>query len=315
MRHLEPITRLLVLGGLVGLVLSLALTPQPAAAGGELRFLASAATSAAASAPAALSPICSSTFFCVQPSVTTSTIGAGAKKVSIFVACFDLATGSVIPNCTISFTLKPEPNTGGHAHDDPSRPTGTVSPNPGNSGASGVLEAVYTAPEISGVVAITAQGVTPDGEVLPSATATIGVELSGLVAVAVSGAGFQVLPSALHDLNNLYATPTVKAKLEALPVKFAGTLAKQGIPADQVPTLSYTSISLVAGGLFDINGTWMPPHVSHRFGLDADLRIKNVPQRFRDELREVILKSGFFFPVKDESPDDPTATHWHVRSK
>lgn len=264
--------------------------------------------------PAALSPICGGTDFCLPPSVTTST-PVNSYKLDLVVGCLNLSTGSVVPFCNVVLTLQATAFSGGHEHDDSSRPTGTIVPSSGNTGPSGALPVTYTSPEISGVVTLTLTGTAPDGSAVIPVSATFGIETPGFVALPTQGPGFAVVPSALHDLNNLYVTSTVQKRLESLPGRFQTELLAQGVPSDQIPILAYTSMSLPAGGLFDIGGDWGPPHASHRFGLDADLRIRNIPRKYRDELEDSILKLGLFFPSLDESPANPDATHWHLRSR
>jgi len=68
--------------------------------------------------------------------------------------------------------------------------------------------------------------------------------------------------------------------------------------------LAYNDMSLVTGGLFDISGGWSKPHVSHRFGNDADLRFPPVSQRRR--ARQLIYASGISLIIIE-------GDHWHLR--
>ena len=76
--------------------------------------------------------------------------------------------------------------------------------------------------------------------------------------------------------------------------------------ADAFPNqrLAYNGMSLVDGGLFDISGMWAPPHSSHRFGVDADLRLVPVAQRRR--LRQLITAAGISTVIVE-------GNHWHLR--
>jgi hypothetical protein len=264
-------------------------------------------------------PTAAATDFTVRPSVVTSSLGAGEQTLDLVVFCFDIFTGAILPNCDVEMSLDAVPFSGGHHHHDASRPAGELDPASGNTGADGFLETTYTAPEVSGVVIATVTGVTQDGfPVLPGA-ASIGVRISGLVGLAVTGTGYTVQASDDHANDNRFATPAARDDLASIPVDFREELTDQGVAAGDLPTLIYTSICLIEGGLFDVGSTfWKPPHTSHRFGTDADLFTSNdnftsVPDQYLDELETVILNNtSFYFPVRDESPDG-TASHWHLR--
>lgn len=62
-----------------------------------------------------------------------------------------------------------------------------------------------------------------------------------------------------------------------------------------------------------IDNPWGPPHCSHRFGIDADLRIRNVPAEFRRSFQDAIEENELRTPFRVESPQNPQATHWHLR--
>jgi hypothetical protein len=115
--------------------------------------------------------------------------------------------------------------------------------------------------------------------------------------------------------------------VQQMPVLFdqvATELQQQGLilSIDPIPLVTYTSLSLPFGGLFDvddnnsgrIHNPWHPPHCAHRKGMEADLRISNVGPEFRGSLFWAIIMQGFTMPVKSENPGNPSATHWHLTS-
>ena len=270
------------------------------------------------------SPYAMPTDFTVRPSIFRTPNPARCKGITVdqpailrlVAACVD-ARGQIIPNCDVRLTLGAIPLSGGHDHDDPSRPTGTFTPAAGNTGPGGILPVQYTAAEVSGIIEATLTGADAQGRPVTPAIATIGVRTGGLQPLPRVGAGFRVNSSRFHDFNNLFTTPTVNTKLQQLPGKFLNELVlNQAVLPSSVPTLVYTSMSLPEGGLFDIDRTWSPPHCSHRFGRDVDLDIESsIPDGFRRELSKVILNSGFFFPVVAESPANPATKHWHLTSR
>lgn len=259
------------------------------------------------------------TDFTVRPSVVTSSLGAGEQTLELVVFCFDIFTGQILPFCDVELTLDPVPFSGGHEHHDADRPAGEFDPSSDNTGTDGLLETTYTAPEVSGVVIATVNGTTQEGDPVVPGTASIGVEIGGLVGLAVQGDGYFVQASDDHGNNNRFATPSARDDLAEIPVAFRQDLREQGVAEGDLPTLIYTGVCLPQGGLFDIDETfWEPSHFSHRFGTDADLFTSNedfvsVRDEWLDTLETVILnQTGFYFPVEREAPGG-TANHWHLR--
>jgi hypothetical protein len=275
--------------------------------------------------------------FCVSPSVQSpesadfaacSKLPQTLQKNQFSAFCFDPFTGLPIPGVTIQLTVKAEDQTGGHLHTDPGRPHGDFNPASGLvDPTTNVLQTVYTSPDTAGIVDATVSGTLSDG--VTQCTPTIvrlGVETHGLAAIPFSGSGYGTEPSTGHDSNNVFANPSVGTNLQRLPVSFdilAQALISAGFVSSQpIPTLTYLSLSLPFGGVFDVdtNGTghidspWHPPHCGHRNGTQADLRIKNVPAELRPALVQSILDSHFIMPVKKENPSFPTASHWHLQA-
>jgi hypothetical protein len=247
----------------------------------------------------------------------------GDSTLTGFVSCRDLFTGAVIPNCDVQLHLDVVPNSGGHLHNN-NRPTGTFTPSQGNTGPSGFLQAVYTAPDASGVTEILITGSVNSVPIIPGFF-TIGVQIDGLVAIPTSGDGFSVIPqSNLHDNNNVYGTPQFNSQIEDLPQAFRAEIAiacTEGgaCPQGNPPNLLIGAMNLPQGGLFDFHGTWAPPHHNHRVGWEADLEIQSsitnvqfVPQPFRPLLDNALGDAGFIAPYAGENIDDTSASHWHI---
>jgi hypothetical protein len=281
--------------------------------------------------PLAAFPSCEqNATFCVPPSTLNVCSGTtpAPQQTQFFAFCFDPSTGQPLPGVTIQISVKAEDGTGAHLHTDPNRPAGDFNPSSGLvSSANNLLATMYTSPDVSGIIDATISGTLSDG-VTPCTPATyqIGVETQGLAAIPFSGSGYTTVPSTGHDNSNVYANPSVATNLQNMPVSFdtlVQALMTAGlVPPQTIPTLTYTSISLTYGGLFDVDqlntGTitnpWNPPHCGHRLGTNADLRIRNVPAQLRPALIQSILDSHFTMPVRAENPSNPTATHWHLKA-
>lgn len=246
--------------------------------------------------PSGQAPIqnAASTDFTVRPSITSSTLSAGVQTLPLTIFCIDLFTGQIINGCNVTIAHQPEANSGGHQHDDPSRPKGMFQPASGNTGTNG-LSTTYTSPEISGIIDVTVTGTDPNGNPLVPATFTIGVQIGGLISLG-AGANYQLVGQTATHPDNHYGTATMNATLVSLANSYAAAFPGQ--------TLAYNDMSLVTGGLFDIGAGWTRPHASHRLGNDADLRFPPVNQRRR--ARQLIYASGITLIIVE-------GDHWHLR--
>jgi len=270
------------------------------------------------------------TDFVVLPSVLSSTYslyGTGVQTVPLTLACVLLPDVVIVPNCNITLQWRALTGTGGHVHDTQRPPGkfttgngvtgGSTSPGPSgslvdNSGATGVLDLTYGAPEASGVTSVFATGVAIVNGVqvfFGPASFTIGVLFGGLGPVSAAGLSVST-QSNMHDSNNGNGTPGTASALADMVSQFAAILQAQGAT---VPNVRVTALSLPQGGLFDFSTEWAPPHRGHRFGNEADIGIRELTRRQQRALVAALRLAGFTTPVPTEAPSDPTASHWHLR--
>jgi hypothetical protein len=286
---------------------------------------------------AAADPCVQGTDFCLAPTLNTQddpvalaqgcTSTKQPQTLPLVAFCFNPFTGQPIPGANIQLDLRARDGSGGHLHTDSGRPAGKFEPSSGVVGADALLHTVFTAPDVSGISDATVSGTLQDGTPCFPATTTIGTELHGLSAIPASGFGYSTTSSTGHDSNNSFANPSVGTNLQRIPSEFdvlVQLLAVLGfIPPQSTPTLTYTSLSLPFGGLFDVDANntgsithpWHPPHCGHRRGVEADLRIRNVPAELRPALVMSITDQHFTMPVRTENPTAPNATHWHLRAR
>ena len=234
-------------------------------------------------------------FFDILPSVTSTQLGFNEPQMTAFFACFIPATQTLVAFCDLSITLQRVPNSGSHDHDDPSRPLGRFEPASGNSGSDAIFETTYFSPEVSGVVSLTATGVGPQGQIFGPLNLTIGVRVPGLKDLG-TGANYDLVgQTAIHPVNH-FGTPRFDGKL----VKVANLYAA-AFPGNK---LRYNDISLPLGGIFDLNAKWLPPHASHRFGVDIDIGL--VPASQIRVLAIIIKGAGISTRLVESN-------HWHLR--
>ncbi|HSN93174.1 MAG TPA: hypothetical protein VLS93_18235, partial [Anaeromyxobacteraceae bacterium] len=273
--------------------------------------------------------------FDMLPSVTSSSLspyGVGEQRLDLRVHC-EKPSGEVARDCDLDFSWRAKTGSGGHTGHDTNRPPGRIETANGRSagatgpgvagalsdgtGSSGILGIAYLAPEASGETEIEVRGgAVIDGVRVSTdpARVTIRVGIDGLARVA--GQGLNVLHgSNMHGDNNGYGTPAMGVALRGLATRFAAALEATAPPGTQsppVPTLVITAISLPRGGLFDFKSEWTKPHVSHRFGDDADVDM-GLTEDQKKALAGVLNFAGFDTPEEAARPSEPSATHWHLR--
>jgi hypothetical protein len=164
-----------------------------------------------------------------------------------------------IPNRIVQLKLKATEGSAGHSHISSSypKPGGKISAVV-NTGPTGVLPVVYTAPDPSGPVWI--QGLSSGAG---SAQKKISIEVPGLQRYD-SGIGADMTGALPEHPDNHYATSGHLSRLGSLIFYFTR----------QWPTkrLTLNDSSLPLGGLYDINTRWTPAHVGHRWGNNTDLK-------------------------------------------
>lgn len=303
----------------------------------------------------------------VRPSITDETYGsaqeaygelAGSRTFFWALECIRLPSGIRIPYCEVtgndSAAITPNgdpagPSAGdpaGHLHSNSSRPLGSFEPDIFDddqeitTGANGRLIVEYTAPEVAGLIAVRWTGTPPGGS--PDDTIFLNeVRVPNMETIPFDQPGeAQALivadeASTTHDRNQNYVRGSFKEVLQTLHDNFADALVEEDVtPSNRIPPLTFTSLQLPWGGLFDVAGgdgsldtQWSPMenddiagHFTHRLGFSADLEPFGgaLNSQERDVLADVIRRSQLWLPVRCESDAfDPVrcdgfqATHWH----
>lgn len=236
-----------------------------------------------------------SDFFTTRPSVTSSTRNAGERKTVTTWQCINFLTGAIVTNADITFTLTRVASSGGHDHDDSSRPVGQFDPASTNTGSTGIIGTVYTAPEVSGTVNFRVDCFRADILNWFPFESTIGVEVPGLTSLP-SGADYNLIGATSEHTDNHYVLPQFATSIASYANDFFTQFSQK---------LDYNDASLIMGGLFDISGGWSPPHKSHREGEDIDLRTITLSNSQRNFLILKAPKLGI--KIIQEG------NHWHLR--
>lgn len=218
-------------------------------------------------------------FESVQPRGLPATIAGVATEVKVDarVKTCPPQPGSPPQSVAVTFMIDPdEPmpgsvDAGGHAHDG-SRPKGNFDqPGAGptvvtctvtNFDAQGVgtcdAPKTYFPREVSGNVKIIA-----DTLEFGKDEKKVNIQVPGLVNLAgVQTNFFRLTGRTDTHPNNHWGTPSAITNIQFVTLDFFDVFGA---------TLGINDLSLRFGGLFDINGTWNPPHVSHRKGTSVDI--------------------------------------------
>jgi hypothetical protein len=226
---------------------------------------------------------------------------------------------AVVLNCNASITVSAWPNTGGHCHNDPSRPFGSPQTASGNTGPDGMqFKVLHTWPQVSGDLLVQLQpdaactvnqsGISenlfvhvrgPDPE-----SSTAGMSQLGL------GTGYTLEKGPDNDSrhpDNHYGIPALLAALQNLALDW-------GAPANGRPLLGYNDMSLMWGGVFDVSGAgcarppdWVSPcHCSHRNGNICDFQTTQLSLAMRKKVLPYVTKY-FYRGIH--------GNHWHLTLK
>jgi len=223
----------------------------------------------------------------IEPSGTAA--GNAKSNTQLTVTIKDTRT-DLPPDKAVQIRLiAHKPTQGGHDHDDPTRPRGSLANQPCasdepchtiNLGAgTGSTSVHFDAPIVSGTHTFTAQCDKCQGD----ATATLDVKVEGLETIPASA--FYVFIGGEADKphhDNHYLTPDAAAVLWNLALNYqVEPQFKTRNPATQVltnpPLLHVNDASLVWGGRFDTKANWTNPHWEHMRGTVVDIRANNAP--------------------------------------
>ncbi|MBI4050917.1 MAG: hypothetical protein HY400_00265 [Elusimicrobia bacterium] len=179
------------------------------------------------------------------------------------------ASGEVTPDINITLTAQPLANSGGHDHDG-SRPTGTfsgegiivASPAHGTTGLDGRLTATYTASEFGGLETIKAH-LTDTPSV--STSAALEVRVPGLALAPPSGT------PTMYEFTGQTSSHTANHFALIFTIAGATTAVVSYFNRTRGHILGINDMSLILGGLFDLDGNWRLPHSLHREGRSVDI--------------------------------------------
>ncbi|MGD9598903.1 MAG: hypothetical protein AB7G76_08635 [Steroidobacteraceae bacterium] len=234
---------------------------------------------------------------------------AGYSAITAVLGCYSVFTGD-FANCAFTYKVvglaypESDPgNNGGHVGHTGVRPLVLAdSRNPGGAvlyprdadssplRVSGQTQEVppfqqavlrHPAPQVSGRLAVDMTITAPPGQFFcfldPAGRtlltyAVIDVGIPGLEPLPPTGTDYQVIRGGVaeHPDGTNGTSGTLRKLLEIAGYYHSAEGSK----------LSVNDLSLPAGGLFDINSNWQPPHDTHRDGLDSDINRQNVDGSF-----------------------------------
>ncbi|MGH9788516.1 MAG: hypothetical protein ACRD4U_07435, partial [Candidatus Acidiferrales bacterium] len=130
--------------------------------------------------------------------------------------------------------------------------------------AQGRFTTTYTASVFGGAETIRATSTAN-----ATGSANLDVQVAGLTALGAGGSYALIGATASHP-NNHFGTLTFNARLSNLAAAYHNEFP-------ELDVIGINDMSLVRGGLFDIDVFWQPPHDQHRLGINADVRASVTP--------------------------------------
>lgn len=220
---------------------------------------------------------------------------SGASKINLMAKVTD-GTGPK-PGVQLSFTIDVKANSGGHDHDDTTRPKGTLSALQGVTDANGEVKITFTAPEAAGIhtITVTCTSCSP-----AKVNKEIQVKVPGLVEMlpdTAKPATYTLVGATGNHKSNHWFTANSVVTLG----KVADAMFKTGWGA-----VGVNDGSLMWGGLFDIKGGWRPSHHEHRVGTEVDLSVTN-PRKVTDQQKE----KTYDMLCKKDNTGFSIQTLWH----
>ncbi len=214
--------------------------------------------------------------------------------------------------CSVAFEVEPR-SSEGHDHGiHPKAKGGTLLPMACTVDEnSPICQVIYSAPEIAGeeqITVILKQGTTE----VERQTASMRVRVPGLEALTGSAFGIWRLTgqTGRHSSNH-YGTPYANARIRAMATEYFDLYGE---------SIGVNDMSLAGGGLFDHQGTWAPPHHSHRTGTSVDidrcaqtLVKQNKLDIIADTYRGKRIFEKAIDPLPCEGPDDTFRIHYDFK--
>lgn len=251
--------------------------------------------------------------FVQPPQISVKNPGKNAM-VGIF-SCYDVKTGQLL-NCGVNYVVQGLApgleSDGGHAHDFGTHPVLDTRPGSGLQvwvGGALVTSTVdrtmtfqtqnakvllfHSVPEVAGRIQSQAT-VTPPPRHSCVSTCTaeyaFGVKVPGLEPLAASDDIALLRGGADKHPEGQWGTPEALDALREIAKEYR---ERTGQP------LSVNDLSLPWGGLFDFENVYLPPHKTHREGIDADINQLGVPCFSDDKLKDAVKAvAKRRFPVK-----------------
>jgi hypothetical protein len=191
--------------------------------------------------------------------VTVESVTVNLSPVTVAPAASTMVTVTVLPaqaGRSVSLQVQEVANSGGHIH--LGRPLGSFANPSGTTDANGEFTSSYTASVFGGAETIVAISGSASGNV------TLTVRIPNLLLLG-TGTNYALIGTTPEHPLNHYGISAFNTGLANLAADYHNRF-----PALDV--IGINDMSLVRGGLFDIDANWQPDHMTHRKGRNADIR-------------------------------------------
>lgn len=219
--------------------------------------------------------------------------------------------GSSSGTWSIKLNITDQPKYGGHQHNNPAPPKWTFR----NHGAQNYtpMPNPYSSPTLPVNTDLVLSVVMPayatkssdkadfSGACTGSLQDEENVKIPNLVEMT-AGTDYSLVGSTPSHPSNHYATADTIASLTSLAKEWREKCSKGRL-------LQYNDMSLIWGGLFDVNANWKTPHVEHRKGLNLDLSKRNINKKDRKTFLELACGKADVLSEGDAAGEAP---HYHL---
>jgi hypothetical protein len=233
-------------------------------------------------------PLAVATSITLSGPTETRPVGTGGTSEITLIAKVTDGTNPK-PGVALSFAVDVTAKSGGHDHDDSSRPKGTLSIASGTTNANGEVKLTFKASQVAGVHTVKATCTTCSTTVIAKEIQVKVPELLALLTLPFRDAqwaypGIGQVPGRHSD--NHYLTIAAVTRLLGISQKFNAIWPN-------APRLTLNDASLPWGGKFDIPATWERNplvHNEHRLGDNIDVRANAAPGAVPANIRDAVFR-------------------------
>ena len=252
--------------------------------------------------------------FCLTQASSALTIEVEPQKTTatFYAVCLD-ESNNIIPNCSVSLSNGFDVNTGGHNHNNGTRPTsayGSLSSTGGSTGSNGHLPFTFTASRVGGWEWIKVCVDDTDN----CSTDLVRIRYSNISSYSGHSTNAFIGSTTTHPSNH-HGTLSFRNAVSSVTQQYHNEFSCYST----YQRVGVNDMALVFGGVFDLypdGPQWVPGHKTHDRGKAADFRAK--PNRNNsiiyetpiiDRFRQICRDNGLPYAEREDAGEDNEHVH------